>query len=130
MQAHKFLTRGNPSGFVPTYVKTLELSCLIYCKKKKRKKETEYFEGLLATISRSFIFWSQISMSIGHSKYLLPTVQEKSLHMDINIKIRLIRFFAAKDGEALQSLQKQDREQTVVQIMSSLLPNSDLNQRK
>ena len=34
---------------------------------------------------------------------------------------------AAKDGEALYSQQKQDREMTVAQIMNSLLPNSDLN---
>ena len=37
----------------------------------------------------------------------------------------LIIFFAAKDGEALYSQQKQDRELTVAQIMNSLLPNSD-----
>ena len=36
-------------------------------------------------------------------------------------------FFAAKDGEALYSQQKQDGELTVAQIMNSLLPNSDLN---
>ena len=36
-------------------------------------------------------------------------------------------FFAAKDGEALYSQQKQDRELTVAQIMNSLLPNSGLN---
>ena len=36
-------------------------------------------------------------------------------------------FFAAKDGEALYSLQKQDRKLTVAQIINSLLPNSDLN---
>ena len=36
---------------------------------------------------------------------------------------RLIIFFAAKDGEALYSLQKQDRELTVAQVMNSLLPN-------
>ena len=35
--------------------------------------------------------------------------------------------FAAKDGEALYSQQKQDQELTVAQIMNSLLPNSDLN---
>ena len=35
--------------------------------------------------------------------------------------------FAAKDGEALYSQEKQDRELTVAQIMNSLLPNSDLN---
>ena len=32
---------------------------------------------------------------------------------------------ARVDGEALHSQQKQDRELTVAQIMSSLLPNSD-----
>ena len=45
----------------------------------------------------------------------------------LNTKIRLIIFFPAKDGEALYSQQKQDLELTVVQIMNSLLPNSDLN---
>ena len=44
----------------------------------------------------------------------------------VNIEIRLIIFFAAKEGEALYSQQKWDRELTVVQIMNSLLRNSDL----
>ena len=44
----------------------------------------------------------------------------------VNIKIRLIIFFAAKDAEALCSQQKQDWELTVAQIMNSLLTNSDL----
>ena len=35
----------------------------------------------------------------------------------VNIETRLIIFFAAKDGEALYSQIKQDRELTVVQIM-------------
>ena len=43
----------------------------------------------------------------------------------INTEIRLI-IFAAKDGEALYSQQKQDQELTVAQIMNSLLPNSYL----
>ena len=47
-----------------------------------------------------------------------------------NTTIRLIIFFAAKDGEALYSQQKQDQEMTVAQIMNSLLQNSDLNVRK
>ena len=42
-------------------------------------------------------------------------------------EIRLIIFFAAKDGEALYSQQKQDQKLTMAQIMNSLLPNSDLN---
>ena len=45
----------------------------------------------------------------------------------VNTEIRLIMFFAANDGEALYSQQKQDRELTVAQIMNPLLPNSDLN---
>ena len=44
-----------------------------------------------------------------------------------NTKSRLIIFFAVKDGEALYSQQKQAQELNVVQIMNSLLPNSDLN---
>ena len=47
-----------------------------------------------------------------------------------NTKIRLIIFFAAKDGEALYSQQKQDWELTVAQIMNSLLQNSDLVGKK
>ena len=39
--------------------------------------------------------------------------------------IRLIIVFAAKDGEALYSQQKQDWELTMAQITNSLLPNSD-----
>ena len=42
----------------------------------------------------------------------------------VNSEIRLIVFFAAKDGEAPYSQQKQDQELTVDQIMNSLLPNS------
>ena len=51
-------------------------------------------------------------------------------HQMANTKIKLIIFFAVKDGETLYSQQKQDWEQTVAQIMNSLLPNSDLNRRK
>ena len=44
----------------------------------------------------------------------------------VNTKIRLIIFFAAKDGEALYSQRDEDWELTVAQSMNSLLPNSDL----
>ena len=67
---------------------------------------------------------------IGHSKHPLPTTQEKTLHghhQMVNTEIRLIIFFAAKDGEALYSQQKPDWELTVAQTMNSLLPNSDVN---
>ena len=57
-----------------------------------------------------------------------------TVHVDItqvvNTKIRLIIFFAAKDGEALYSQQKQDQELTMAQIMNSLLSNSNWHWRK
>ena len=69
----------------------------------------------------------------GHSKHPLPTTQEKTTHghhQTVNTEIRLIIFFAAKDGGALYSQQKHDQELTVAQLINSLLPNSDLNWRK
>ena len=45
----------------------------------------------------------------GHSKHPLPTTKEKSTHRHhqmANTEIRLIIFFAAKDGEALYGQQK------------------------
>ena len=45
----------------------------------------------------------------------------------VNTEIRLIIFFAGKDGEAVYSQQKPDQELTVAQIRNSLWPNSDLN---
>ena len=48
-------------------------------------------------------------------------------HQTANTKIKLIIFFAVKDGEALYSQQKQDQKLTVAQIINSLLPNSGLN---
>ena len=44
----------------------------------------------------------------GHSKHPLPTTQDKTTHghhQMVSTKIRLIMFFAAKDGEALYSQQ-------------------------
>ena len=48
----------------------------------------------------------------------------------VNTEIRLIISFAAEDGEALYSQQKQDWELTVAQIMNSLLPNFRLKLKK
>ena len=65
-----------------------------------------------------------------HSRHTLPTTQEKILHRHYQMvctEIRLIIFFAAKDGKAQYSQQKQDQDLTVAQFMNSLLPNSDLN---
>ena len=69
----------------------------------------------------------------GHSRHLLATTQEQTLHRDIT------RWPMPKSDwlysllpkvEKLYSQQKQDRELTVAQIMNSSLPNSDLNWRK
>ena len=48
----------------------------------------------------------------------------------VNTEIRLIIFFAAKDGEALYSQQKQDQELTVAQIMNSLITKFRLKLKK
>ena len=69
----------------------------------------------------------------GHSKHPLPTIPEKTLHMDITrwSTPKSDRLYSLQPniciGEALYSQQKQDQEHTVAQIMNSLLPNSDLN---
>ena len=64
---------------------------------------------------------------------LFQHTREDSTHghsQMVNSEIRLVIFFAARDGEVLYSQQKQDQEWIVAQIMNSLLPNSDLNWRK
>ena len=68
----------------------------------------------------------------GHSKHPLATTQEKTLHMntpDAQHWNQIDFILCSKNGEALYSQQKQDRELTVAQIMNSLLPNSYLNWR-
>ena len=48
-------------------------------------------------------------------------------HQMFSTEIRLIIFFAVKDGEALNSKQKTRQGIDVAEIMNSLLPNSGLN---
>ena len=48
----------------------------------------------------------------------------------VNTKIRLILFFAAEDGEALYSQQKQDQELTVAQITNLLIAKFRLKLKK
>ena len=64
----------------------------------------------------------------GYSKHIFLDSREASTHghhQIINTEIRLIMFFAAKDGKTLYSQQKQ--ELIVGQIKNSLLQNSGLN---
>ena len=85
------------------------------------------------TCSLNSLFWD----SVDHSRHflcqnLLDTRNNSTYghHQMVNTQIRLIIFFAAKDGETLYGQHKQDQELTVAQIMKSLLPNSDLYWRK
>ena len=71
-------------------------------------------------------FWQENTLVIANT--LFQQHKEDSTHghhQMVNTENRLIIFFAAKDGEALYSQQKQDRELTIAQTMNSLLPNSD-----
>ena len=68
-------------------------------------------------------------MNQGKLEVVKQEMERVNVDMDItrrSTKIRLIIFFAAKDGEALYSQQKQDWELTAAQIMNSLLPKSEL----
>ena len=75
----------------------------------------------------SFPHCRQILYCLSQSSYVMQQykINTKIYHQMVNTEIRLIIFFAAKDGETLYSQQKQDQEMTVAQITNSLLPNSD-----
>ena len=69
-------------------------------------------------------------VNVHHSKPSSNNTREDSTngHQQIvNTEIKLIIFFAAKDGEVLYSQQKQDWELNVAQTINSLLPSLDLN---
>ena len=51
-------------------------------------------------------------------------------HQMVNTEIRLIIFFAAKDGEALHNQQKLGQELTVAQIMNVLIAKFRLKLKK
>ena len=69
-----------------------------------------------------------------NSKHPLPTTQEMTLHMDITrwsiLKSDWLYSFQPKMEKLYTVSKKQDQELSVVQIINSLLPNSDLNWRK
>ena len=72
-------------------------------------------------------FCQENALVIANTLFLRREDSTHGHHQMVNTEIRLIIFFAAKDGEAIYSQKKQDQELTVAQIMNSLLPNSDLN---
>ena len=119
---------------------------------KTLKRCPFHYKGLECKTRKSRKIWSDRKIWLGvhkeAGKSLIEFCQENALviqtpssnntredsthghHQIINTQIRLIIFFAAKDGESLYSQQRQDWELTVTQIMNSILPNSDLNWRK
>ena len=68
---------------------------------------------------------SSVQFLLGYFALAIYAPQFKIVWLDqmVNTKVRLIIFFAAKEGEALYNQQKQDWELTVAQIMDSLSPN-------
>ena len=75
-------------------------------------------------------FCQENALVIANTLFQQNNTREDSTHghhQMVNIKIRLMIFFAGKDGQTLYSQQKQDWVMTVAQIMKSILPNSDLN---
>ena len=84
--------------------------------------------GLQNEAGQRLIEFCQENALVIANKHPLPKTQEKTTHEHhqmFKTEIRLIIFFAAKDGEALHNQQQQDWELTVAQTMNSLLPNSD-----
>ena len=68
-----------------------------------------------------------------HSKHLLRTTQEKTLHMDIARWLTLKSdwlYSLQPQMEKLYIVSKNKTRSWLVQIMNSLLPNSDWNWRK
>ena len=64
-----------------------------------------------------------------YSRHSHSTTEDstRGQHQMVSTEIKLTIFFAAEDGDALYSQQKQDLDLTIAQIMSSSLQNSDLS---
>ena len=78
-----------------------------------------------------WVAWPMSSQPLGnYSGINAHIILRCQYQIDMLYKLSMIIFFAAKDGEALYSQQKQDWELTIVaQIMNSLLPHWDVNWR-
>ena len=74
------------------------------------------------TGQRLIVFCQENTKVIANTLFQRPREGFKhGHHQMVNTEIRLIIFFAAKDGEALYNQQKYDWELTVVWIMNSFL---------
>ena len=104
-----------------------------YWNTKVRSQETsgvigKYGHGVQNEAGQKLIQFCQWSLVIAntlfqqHKRRLYTWTSPDGQHQN-----QIDIFFAAKDGEALYSQQKQDRELTAAHIINSLLPKSDLN---
>ena len=89
-------------------------------------------EGILRWENKIFLSQTRLEFTEGRTSSSNNTREDstRGRHQKVDTEIKLIIVFAAKDGAALYSQQKQDQELTVAQIMTSLVPNSDWNWRK
>ena len=98
------------------------------------KKCAFHHRGLECKSRKSRDTWSNRQIWPWSKKWSKTKVNRRQLyngrHQMVNTEIRLIILFAAEDGKALYSQQKQDWELTVAQIMNSLMPNTEVNWRK
>ena len=61
------------------------------------------------------------------NRILKAVIQKTKTRASTRLEARSNIFFAANDGKALYSQQKQDWKLTIAQIMNYVLPNSDLS---
>ena len=80
---------------------------------QRRKQDLVPPQGIYVTMS----FTEEVRPPLHSTNYTRDN-STYGHHQMVNIEIRLIIFFTAKDGEALYSQQKQDQELTVAQIMT------------
>ena len=73
---------------------------------------------------RLIAFCQENSLVIANTLFQQHKNSTHGHHKMADTEIKLIIFFAAKDGEALYSQQKQDQEPTVAEIRNTL-PNSE-----
>ena len=84
--------------------------------KEAGQRLTEFCQENSLVITTSYVVFQQ------HKRQLYTWTSPDGQYQN-----QIDYIFATEDGEALYSQQKQDWDLTVIQIMNSLLANSDLN---
>ena len=84
------------------------------------KRITEFGQGNALVIANT-LFQQETTLQMDITRWLKPNQQKQSKTKQKNNQISLITLFPVENGKALNSQQKQDQEQTMAQIMNSLL---------